>query len=114
MKAACGAKTRTGGKCRRAPAKSKARCRLHGGAAGSGAPFGPMNGSWRHGRHSRDARDQRKLRHAEGVQRLRAAELKARNRSGGLHPSRVVEMTEQRNATLAEIEEIARQADGER
>jgi hypothetical protein len=86
MKAACGAKTRTGGKCRRAPAKGKARCRLHGGAAGSGAPFGPMNGSWRHGRYSREAREQRKLRHAESVQRLRAAELRARNRSARSAP----------------------------
>jgi hypothetical protein len=40
-----------------------------------------MNGSWRHGRYSQAAREQRKLRHAEGVQRLAAAELQARNRS---------------------------------
>jgi hypothetical protein len=81
MKAACGAKTRIGGKCRRAPAKGKVRCRLHGGAAGSGAPFGPMNGSWRHGRYSQEAREKRRLRLAEGAQRLRAAELRARSRN---------------------------------
>lgn len=81
MKAACGAKTRSGGKCRRAPANSKARCRLHGGAPGSGAPFGAKNGNFRHGRYSQTAREQRKQRHTEGVQRLKAAELRARSRS---------------------------------
>ena len=33
----CGAKTRSGAACR-APVSGKARCRMHGGAAGSGAP----------------------------------------------------------------------------
>ena len=31
MADACGAKTRSGGKCRKAPIKGKTRCRLHGG-----------------------------------------------------------------------------------
>lgn len=29
--------------------RGKARCRLHGGAEGSGAPKGERNGMWRHG-----------------------------------------------------------------
>jgi hypothetical protein len=68
MKAPCGARTRVGGTCRRAPAPGKSRCRLHGGAAGSGAPLGSKNGNYRHGRYSQAAREQRKLRLAEGVE----------------------------------------------
>lgn len=34
----CGAKTRAGKPCRKPPVKGATRCRLHGGAAGSGAP----------------------------------------------------------------------------
>jgi hypothetical protein len=39
----CGARTRGGGLCQRAPAAGKQRCRLHGGAPGSGAPKGSRN-----------------------------------------------------------------------
>jgi hypothetical protein len=49
----CGAKTRFGEPCRRSPALGKTRCRLHGGAPGSGAPCGERNGSWKGGRYSR-------------------------------------------------------------
>ncbi len=41
--------------CRRSPAPGKARCRLHGGAPGSGAPAGERNGAWKGGRYSRIA-----------------------------------------------------------
>jgi hypothetical protein len=34
----CGAKTRSGGMCSNPPEPGKKRCRLHGGAKGSGAP----------------------------------------------------------------------------
>jgi hypothetical protein len=51
----CGAKTRSGEPCRRSPAPGKARCRLHGGAPGSGAPAGERNGAWKGGRFSRVA-----------------------------------------------------------
>ena len=47
----CGARTRAGSPCR-SPATSKGRCRLHGGARGSGGPEGPRNGNWRHGGRS--------------------------------------------------------------
>lgn len=33
--------------------KCKSRCRMHGGANGSGAPTGERNGAWRHGERSR-------------------------------------------------------------
>jgi len=34
----CGAKTRSGGACRSPAVHGKKRCRMHGGAPGSGAP----------------------------------------------------------------------------
>jgi putative tryptophan/tyrosine transport system substrate-binding protein len=39
----CGARTRSGKPCR-SPATKKGRCRLHGGASGSGGPSGKRNG----------------------------------------------------------------------
>jgi uncharacterized protein YjcR len=39
----CGAKTRTGTNCLAPAAKGKERCRMHGGAKGSGAPRGNQN-----------------------------------------------------------------------
>lgn len=48
----CGAKTRAGTPCQRHPVAGKKRCRLHGGAPGSGAPPGERNGNYRHGWYS--------------------------------------------------------------
>ena len=48
----CGARTRKGSPCRSPAVRGKARCRMHGGAAGSGAPEGSRNGAWRHGGRS--------------------------------------------------------------
>jgi hypothetical protein len=45
----CGARTRSGAPCRRAKAFGRTRCRLHGGAHGSGAPSGERNGNYRDG-----------------------------------------------------------------
>ena len=39
----CGAKTRSGKPCRSPAVGGKARCRMHGGAPGSGAPRGNKN-----------------------------------------------------------------------
>jgi len=39
----CGAKSRTGKPCKLPPVTGKRRCRMHGGAAGSGAPKGNKN-----------------------------------------------------------------------
>src|SRR5262249_14979739 len=51
----CGARTRRGTPCRAKAAHGKGRCRLHGGAVGSGAPPGQRNGNYRHGRHTKEA-----------------------------------------------------------
>lgn len=39
----CGAKTRGGGACRSPAVRDRTRCRMHGGAQGSGAPRGNRN-----------------------------------------------------------------------
>ena len=47
--ARCGARTRNGRPCRKYPIRRRQRCRLHGGAKGTGAPRGNRN-SVTHGR----------------------------------------------------------------
>jgi len=39
----CGARTRTGDPCRAPVVRGRKRCRMHGGAPGSGAPRGNRN-----------------------------------------------------------------------
>src|SRR5271163_4900575 len=56
----CLARTRSGTPCQKPAAKGKKRCRLHGGAEGSGAPRGERNGSYRHGLYTREAIAERK------------------------------------------------------
>jgi hypothetical protein len=48
----CGAKTRSGIPCKSAPVTGRRRCRMHGGADGSGAPSGSRNGNYKHGRYT--------------------------------------------------------------
>jgi hypothetical protein len=48
----CGAKTRAGSPCRQAAVTGRARCRMHGGAKGSGGPRGNRNGNFKHGLHT--------------------------------------------------------------
>ena len=50
----CGARTRTGKPCRSPAVRGKRRCRMHGGAAASGAPIGNKNAR-RHGYYSTEA-----------------------------------------------------------
>jgi hypothetical protein len=50
----CGAKTRSGGSCRRPATRGKKRCHMHGGARGSGAPRANQNARKR-GLFTRDA-----------------------------------------------------------
>jgi uncharacterized protein YjcR len=50
----CGAKTRSGGACRSPAVHGKKRCRMHGGARGSGAPRANQNAR-KHGLFTRDA-----------------------------------------------------------
>jgi hypothetical protein len=52
--ARCGAKTRSGAPCKSAPVAGRRRCRMHGGADGSGAPSGPGNGNYKHGRYTKE------------------------------------------------------------
>ena len=56
----CGARTRSGAPCDRAPEPGRRRCRLHGGAPGTGAPRGNRN-AHRHGRYSVGTREIRAL-----------------------------------------------------
>jgi hypothetical protein len=55
----CGAKTRAGKSCMSPAVTGKKRCRMHGGAPGSGAPLGNQN-ALKHGRFTREALDQRR------------------------------------------------------
>ena len=49
----CGAKTRSGGQCLAPAVRGRRRCRMHGGAVGSGAPKGNQN-ALKHGRFTRE------------------------------------------------------------
>jgi hypothetical protein len=53
----CGAKTRRGQPCRAPAVSGKRRCRMHGGARGSGAPRGNRN-AWKTGQYSRESREE--------------------------------------------------------
>lgn len=64
----CGAKTRQGTPCRAPAVAGRRRCRMHGGAAGSGAPLGNRN-AVTHGFYTEEARAAR----AEQKALLRAA-----------------------------------------
>jgi len=69
----CGARTRSGLPCKRARAPGRPRCRLHGGAPGSGAPFGDRNGRYQTGEYTNQAKAERRwitevVRAAEGDQ----------------------------------------------
>jgi uncharacterized protein YjcR len=63
----CGATTRAGHPCMSPAVGGKNRCRMHGGAAGSGAPRGNRN-ALKHGLFTRAATDERR-RTQELVQR---------------------------------------------
>jgi hypothetical protein len=49
----CGAKTRSGQPCKNPIVTGRKRCRMHGGAKGSGAPSGERNGRFLHGRYTK-------------------------------------------------------------
>jgi uncharacterized protein YjcR len=54
----CGAKTRRGKPCQSPAVNGKKRCRMHGGAEGSGAPKGNQN-ALKHGRYIKRAIEER-------------------------------------------------------
>ena len=60
MRNECGARTRAGAPCRARKVAGKTRCRMHGGAAGSGAPKRKRNGKYRHGGFTTEAIDERR------------------------------------------------------
>jgi hypothetical protein len=55
----CGARTRSGAACRAPAVHGKKRCRMHGGAKGSGAPRANRNAR-KHGRFTGDAIEERR------------------------------------------------------
>jgi hypothetical protein len=55
----CGARTRLNGFCRSPAVRGKKRCRMHGGAPGSGAPKQNQN-ALKHGLFTKDAIEERK------------------------------------------------------
>jgi hypothetical protein len=55
----CSAKTRCGGACRSPAVRGRKRCRMHGGAQGSGAPKANQNAR-KHGLFTRDALAERR------------------------------------------------------
>jgi hypothetical protein len=59
----CGAKTRRGPPCMSPAVRGKRRCRMHGGAVGSGAPVGNKN-ALKHGLYTREAIEERRRLHA--------------------------------------------------
>ena len=65
----CGARTRSGGPCRSPAVNGKQRCRMHGGASGSGAPLGNKN-ALKHGHFTRE--------YKAGRRRVRAVLREAR------------------------------------
>ena len=56
----CGARTRSGSPCQSPAVKGKKHCRMHGGAAGSGARPGNRN-ALKHGRYSRELTEFRQM-----------------------------------------------------
>lgn len=55
----CGARTRSGSSCRSPAVTGKRRCRMHGGAEGTGAPKGNRN-AWKHGEYTKEALEMRR------------------------------------------------------
>ncbi|HSQ00004.1 MAG TPA: HGGxSTG domain-containing protein [Candidatus Dormibacteraeota bacterium] len=56
----CGARTRSGNPCRAPRVRNRLRCRMHGGARGSGAPIGNRN-ALQHGLYTAEAMVERRL-----------------------------------------------------
>jgi hypothetical protein len=56
----CLARTRRGTLCLRWPSKGRKRCRLHGGAPGSGAPRGERHGRYKNGLWTIETRERQR------------------------------------------------------
>jgi ribosomal protein L32 len=77
----CGARTRAGHPCKQAAVKGRARCRMHGGAKGSGGPRGRRNGNFKHGRWTRENVELRRAMRAR-VREIRRLVRAANGRRG--------------------------------
>jgi glucans biosynthesis protein len=75
----CGARTRSGEPCRAPAVKGKKRCRMHGGAPGSGAPRGNQN-ALKHGRFTRKAIARRRKQRRRYWETIRLIKQLARGR----------------------------------
>jgi hypothetical protein len=86
----CLARTRSRTLCQKPAAKGKKRCRLHGGAEGSGAPPGERNGAYRHGLYTREAIAERKAMRAliRSFREDGRAALSALDATAGARPTR--------------------------
>ena len=72
----CGAKARTSGACRSPAVHGRKRCRMHGGAPGSGAPKANPNAR-KHGMFTRDAiAERRQIRALLGEARRLLGEMR--------------------------------------
>lgn len=72
----CGAKTRSGGLCRSPAVHGRKRCRMHGGAPGTGAPKANENAR-KHGLFTRDAiAERRRIREVLGEARKLLEEMR--------------------------------------
>lgn len=72
----CGARTRCGGACRAPAVHGRKRCRMHGGAAGSGAPRANRNAR-KHGLFTGEAiAERRQIQALLGEARKLLAEMK--------------------------------------
>ena len=72
----CGARTRSGGTCRSPAVHDRKRCRMHGGAPGSGAPRANQNAR-KHGLFTGDAiAERRRIRALLGEARKLLEEMK--------------------------------------
>jgi hypothetical protein len=80
----CRAHTRSGTPCRSPAVAGKKRCRMHGGAAGSGAPKGNRN-AFKHGLHAKAAvaeRNQARALMRQAHKLLQGIESSYRGRQG--------------------------------
>ncbi|WP_347336521.1 MULTISPECIES: HGGxSTG domain-containing protein [Bradyrhizobium] len=90
----CGAQTRDGDTCRAPALRGRPRCRMHGGAAGSGAPFGNSN-AVKHGFFTSEAIEERELvrtvlREAERLLRQLPSGFKAIRNFGDTEPEHLI------------------------
>jgi hypothetical protein len=67
----CGARTRAGSACKQAAVRGRTRCRMHGGARGSGGPRGERNGNFKSGLWTRESVGIRRAAHAR-IREIRA------------------------------------------